>query len=282
MSYYALILDLHYSIMYYIFLLTMKKIFTISILSLFIFANAFAGADGELELSKKVKPVKDCFEPLNRVTFAVNMGLDKVIFKPVAKGYRILPSPVRAGVSNALDNLSNLVTIPNNVLQGELKKAGVNTGRFVINTTIGIIGIFDVAQNLGFPEYEKEDYGQTLGVMGVGPGCYLVLPVIGPSTVRDTAGSFINILGGDPWYNASVNGNNEYLSNSDYLTSRVLTGIDFRAKNIDSIDNLKKNSMDLYASFRSLYLQDRQQKISNSKGTTEAMDDGDWEEIDSQ
>ena len=260
----------------------MKKIFTISILSLFIFANAFAGADGELELSKKAKPVKDCFEPLNRVTFAVNMGLDKVIFKPVAKGYRILPSPVRAGVSNALDNLSNLVTIPNNVLQGELKKAGVNTGRFVINTTIGIIGIFDVAQNLGFPEYEKEDYGQTLGVMGVGPGCYLVLPVIGPSTVRDTAGSFINILGGDPWYNASVNGNNEYLSNSDYLTSRVLTGIDFRAKNIDSIDNLKKNSMDLYASFRSLYLQDRQQKISNSKETTEAMDDGDWEEIDSQ
>ena len=259
-----------------------KKIFTISVLSLFIFANAFAGADGELELSKKTKPVKDCFEPLNRVTFAVNMGLDKVIFKPVAKGYRILPSPVRAGVSNALDNLSNLVTIPNNVLQGELKKAGVNTGRFVINTTIGIIGIFDVAQNLGFPEYEKEDYGQTLGVMGVGPGCYLVLPVIGPSTVRDTAGSFINILGGDPWYNASVNGNNEYLSNSDYLTSRVLTGIDFRAKNIDSIDNLKKNSMYLYASFRSLYLQDRQQKISNSKETTEAMDDGDWEEIDSQ
>ena len=259
-----------------------KKIFTISVLSLFIFANAFAGADGELELSKKAKPIKDCFEPLNRVTFAVNMGLDKVIFKPVAKGYRVLPSPVRAGVSNALDNLSNLVTIPNNVLQGELKKAGVNTGRFVINTTIGIIGIFDVAQNLGFPEYEKEDYGQTLGVMGVGPGCYLVLPVIGPSTVRDTAGSFINILGGDPWYNASVNGNNQYLSNSDYLTSRVLTGIDFRAKNIDSIDNLEKNSMDLYASFRSLYLQDRQQKISNSKETTEAMDDGDWEEIDSQ
>ena len=260
----------------------MKKIFSISILSLLIFANAFAGTDGELELSKKPKPVKDCFDPLNRVTFAVNMGLDKVIFKPVAKGYRTLPSPVRAGVSNALDNLSNLVTIPNNVLQGELKKAGINTGRFVVNTTLGVVGIFDVAENLGFPEYEKEDYGQTLGVMGVGAGCYLVLPVLGPSTVRDTAGSFINILGGDPWYNASVNGNNEYLSDSDYLASRVLAGIDFRAKNIDSLDNLKKNSMDLYASFRSLYIQDRQQKISNSKETTETMDDGDWEEIDSQ
>jgi phospholipid-binding lipoprotein MlaA len=110
----------------------------------------------------------------------------------------------------------------------------------------------------------------------------LVLPVIGPSTVRDTAGSFINIMGGDPWYNASMNGNNEYLSESTYLASRVLGGIDFRAKNIDSLENLEKNSMDLYASFRSLYLQDRQQKILNSKATTETMDDGDWEEIDSQ
>ena len=260
----------------------MKKFLSISVITFFIFTNAFAGADGELELSKKSKPVKDCFEPINRVTFAVNQGLDKIIFKPVAKGYRVLPSPVRTGVSNALDNLSNLVTIPNNVLQGELKKAGVNTGRFVINTTIGIVGLFDVAQNLGFPEYEREDYGQTLGVMGVGPGCYLVLPVLGPSTIRDTAGSFINIMGGDPWYNASVNGNNEFLSDSDYLASRVLGGIDFRAKNLDSLDNLEKNSMDFYASVRSLYLQDRQQKILNSKETTETMDDGDWEEIDTQ
>ena len=260
----------------------MKKILSISVITFFIFTNAFAGADGELELSKKSKPVKDCFEPINRVTFAVNQGLDKIIFKPVAKGYRVLPSPVRTGVSNALDNLSNLVTIPNNLLQGELKKAGVNTGRFVINTTIGIVGLFDVAQNLGFPEYEREDYGQTLGVMGVGPGCYLVLPVLGPSTIRDTAGSFINIMGGDPWYNASVNGNNEFLSDSDYLASRVLGGIDFRAKNLDSLDNLEKNSMDFYASVRSLYLQDRQQKILNSKETTETMDDGDWEEIDTQ
>ena len=260
----------------------MKKILSISVITFFIFTNAFAGADGELELSKKSKPVKDCFEPINRVTFAVNQGLDKVIFKPVAIGYRSLPSPVRTGVSNALDNLSNLVTIPNNVLQGELKKAGVNTGRFVINTTIGIVGLFDVAQNLGFPEYEREDYGQTLGVMGVGPGCYLVLPVLGPSTIRDTAGSFINVVGGDPWYNASVNGNNEFLSDSDYLASRVLGGIDFRAKNLDSLENLEKNSMDFYASVRSLYLQDRQQKILNSKETTDTMDDGDWEEIDTQ
>ena len=194
----------------------------------------------------------------------------------VAKTYRTLPSPVRMGTSNALDNLSNLVTIPNNILQGEFKKAGVNTGRFIVNTTVGVVGIFNVAQKMGFPEYEKEDYGQTLGAIGIGPGCYLVLPVLGPSTIRDTAGSFINVLGGDPWYNASINGNNEYLSKSQYAATKALTGIDFRAKNIDSIDNLEKNSMDFYASVRSLYLQDRQQKISNRNGALEIIYDGDW------
>ena len=258
----------------------MKKILTILALSLFFFANSFAGNDGELNLSKKSKPVKDCFEPINRFTFAVNMGLDKVIFKPVAKGYRVLPPPVRASISNVLDNLTNLVTIPNNVLQGEFKKAGINTGRFAVNTTIGVLGIFDVAQKMGFTEYDKEDYGQTLGTYGIGPGCYLVLPVIGPSTVRDTAGSFINIMGGDPWYNASVNGNNEYLSDSTYAASRIMAGIDFRAKNIESLENLEKNSMDFYASMRSLYLQDRQLKISNTKAIIETMDDSDWEEIE--
>ena len=247
----------------------MKKLVSTFLITLILSANAIAGSDGENELSKKNKVVKDCFEPLNRATFALNMGIDKVIFKPVAKAYRVLPSPIRTGTSNALDNISNLITIPNNILQAEFKMAGVNTGRFAINTTVGILGIFDVAEKMGFPEYEKEDYGQTLGVMGVGAGCYLVLPVLGPSTVRDTVGSFLNVVGGDPWYNASVNGNNEYLNKDIYMATRVLTGIDFRAKNIDSLDNLQKNSMDFYASVRSLYLQDRQRKISNSDAITE-------------
>jgi len=260
----------------------MKKLLITSLVSLMLASNVNAGTDGENNISKSKKPIKDCFESLNRVTFALNQGLDKVIFEPVAKTYRVLPSPIRTGTGNVLDNISNLVTIPNNILQGDFKKAGINTGRFAINTTVGIVGIFDVAQKIGFPEYEKEDYGQTLGVMGVGAGCYLVLPVLGPSTVRDTAGSFINVLGADPWYNASVSGNNEYLNDTAYLTSRVLGGIDFRAKNIDSFENLEKNSMDFYASVRSLYLQDRQQKIINSNITTETMDDGDWEEIESQ
>ena len=247
--------------------------------------NVNAGTDGENNLSKKnPSETKDCFEKLNRGTFALNQGLDKAILKPVAKAYRSLPPPVRTGTSNVLVNLSSLITIPNNVLQGEFKTAGVNTGRFVINTTVGILGIFDVAKKIGFSEYEKEDYGQTLGVWGVGAGCYLVLPVLGPSTVRDTAGSFINVLGGDPYYNISTHGNNEYLDKSDYMLTKVLTGVDFRAKNLDSLENLEKNSMDFYASVRSLYLQDRQRKILNTKtnATIEVLYEGDWEELDTQ
>jgi phospholipid-binding lipoprotein MlaA len=260
----------------------MKKFLKLFIIAIIFSSSAYAGSDGENELSKKSKPIKDCFEPLNRATFALNQGLDKVIFKPVARAYRILPSPVRSGTSNALDNLSSLVTIPNNILQGDLVKAGVNTGRFLVNTTIGIVGIFDVAEKMGFPEYEKEDYGQTLGALGVGPGCYLVLPVIGPSTVRDTVGSLANVVGGDPWYNVTVANDTQHFSDIDYWGTRVMTGIDFRAKNLDSFENLENNSMDFYASVRSLYLQDRQKKIANSKEVTETMDDSDWEELDTQ
>ena len=261
----------------------MKKTIILSLISLMLTFSVSADTDGENALSKKKSvPVKDCFENINRATFALNQGLDKVIFKPVAKGYRSLPSSIRTGTGNALQNLSSLITVPNNVLQGDFRKAGINTGRFAINTTVGILGIFNVAKKMGFSDYEKEDYGQTLGLWGVGAGCYIVLPVLGPSTVRDTAGSFANVLGGDPWYNASVSGNNEFLSSSDYMLTKVLTGVDFRAKNIDSIENLEKNSMDFYASVKSLYLQDRQQKILNANATIEIMYEGDWEEIESQ
>ena len=253
---------------------------TIIVLSTF---NVNAGSDGELIL-KKNKPteVKDCFEKLNRATFAFNQALDGVIFKPIASAYRILPSPIKSGVSNSLDNLSNLVTIPNNILQGELKKAGVNSGRFVINTTIGILGFIDVAKHVGLPQYEKEDYGQTLATMGVGPGCYLVLPVLGPSTVRDATASIANYVGGDAWYNVTVKNNTDHFTDFDYYASRALSGVDFRAKNYDAINNLEKNSIDFYASVKSLYLQDRQQKILNTNKITETQDDSDWEEIETK
>ena len=262
----------------------MKNFLITLLMSLILVSSVSAGTDGENSISKKNKPVKDCFEGLNRATFSMNQGLDKAIFKPIAKTYRTLPSEIRVGANNVLENLSSLVTIPNNILQGEFKTAGVNTGRFIINTTAGILGIINVAEKIGFSEYRKEDYGQTLGVWGVGAGCYLVLPILGPSTVRDTTGSFVNVLGGDPYYNASVSGNNNYLKNSDYLITKFLTGVDFRAKNLETLDNLETNSIDFYASVRSLYLQDRKQKIknSNSNRALEIIYDADWEEIGTQ
>ncbi len=258
-----------------------KKFVIILITTLTLTVNSYAGSDGELLLKKNdPSKVKDCFEGINRFTFALNQGLDGIIFEPVAKAYRVLPSPIRVGFSNSLNNLSNLVTIPNNILQGDFKEAGVNTGRFVVNTTVGVLGIFDVAEKMGFVEYKKEDYGQSLGTAGVGPGCYLVLPVLGPSTLRDTTGSVINILGGDPWYNVSVKNDTRYFNEKDYYLSRGTAGVDFRAKNIESFDNLEENAIDFYASVKSLYLQDRKLKILNSKGVIDSMDDSDWEEIE--
>ena len=258
-----------------------KKITIILVATIALITNVNASSDGDL-LLKKNNPteVKECWEGFNRASFALNQGLDKIIFKPVASVYRVLPTPIKSGVSNSLDNLSNVVTIPNNILQGEFSKAGVNTGRFLINTSVGILGLIDVAALIGFEEYEKEDYGQTFATRGVGPGCYLVLPVLGPSTVRDTASSLVNILGGDAWYNITVKNNTEHFEDGDYIASRIAAGIDFRAKNIESFDNLEKNAIYFYSSVKSLYLQDRQQKILNSNGIIEAMDDSDWDEIE--
>ncbi len=260
-----------------------RKLVFILITTLALTINVNAASDGDLVL-KKNNPaeIKDCFEKINRATFALNQALDGIIFKPVASAYRIMPSPIRSGVSNSLDNLSNLITIPNNLLQGEFAKAGVNTGRLIINSTIGILGIIDVAQYLGLQEHEKEDYGQSLAKMGVGPGCYVVLPILGPSTARDTIGSAFNFLGGDAWYNVTVRNDTHYFSDIDYYSSKVTSGVDFRAKNYDSIENLQQNSLDFYASVKSLYLQDRQQKILNTKKIIETQNDSDWEEIDSK
>ena len=260
-----------------------KKISLILITTLTLTFNVHAASDGELIL-KKNNPaeINDCSEGFNRASFALNQGLDKIIFKPVASVYRILPSPVKTGVSNSLNNLSNVVTIPNNILQGDFAKAGVNTGRFIINTTIGLLGLIDVAEYLGFSEYEKEDYGQSLASLGVGPGCYIVLPVLGPSTARDTVASLANFMGGDAWYNVTVNNDTRYFSDVDYYASKITAGVDFRAKNFDSIENVQKNSLDFYASVKSLYLQDRQQKILNSKKIINTQNDGDWEEVDNQ
>ena len=260
-----------------------KKIALILITTLALTFNVSASSDGNLVLKKnEPSEVKDCFEGLNRATFKFNQSLDTVVFQPIANVYRKLPSPARKGVSNSLENLSHLTTIPNNILQGDFKQAGVNTGRFIINTTLGILGLIDVAAYLGFSGFEKEDYGQSFAKLGAGPGCYVVLPVLGPSTARDTVASTLNFLGGDAWYNVTVKNDTQYFNDANYYTSKGASGVDFRAKNYNSIENLEKNSIDFYASVKSLYLQDRQQKILNTKKIIDTQDDSDWEEIDSQ
>jgi len=265
----------------------MRKLFSIVIIILFSqfqVLNAIAGSDGEVEISSKKnnnqQVVKDCFESVNRVTFAFNQGLDKIIFKPLAKGYRKLPQPIRSGTSNVINNLGNVVTIPNNILQGQMKDASMNSLRLIINSTLGIAGIFDVASYYGIEKRDKEDYGQTLGTWGVGEGCYFILPVLGPTTVRDSIGSLANVAGGDAWYNVTVANDTQYFNEADYYLSQLLSGVDFRAKNLESFDSLENTSIDLYASIRSLYLQDRQRKIKNLDIATETMIDDDWEEID--
>ena len=263
----------------------MKKLASLIIILTFtILSNySIAGDDGNIKLSERKNgyvEVKDCFEKVNRGIFGFNQVLDKIIFKPLAKGYRMFPQPIRSGTSNVLNNLSNVVTIPNNILQGQIKDAGINSARLVINSTIGIAGIFDVASYYGLQKRDKEDYGQTFGVWGAGPGCYFVLPVLGPTTVRDSIGSVANVIGGDAWYNVTVANDTQYFSEADYWASRLGAGIDFRAKNLESFESLEKNSVDLYASVRSLYLQDRYRKINNIDESTETLSDDDWEELE--
>ena len=229
----------------------------------------------------------ECFEKFSRGTLKFNQALDKAIFKPIAKGYRVLPVPIRTGTNNFVSNLRSLLSFSNNVLQGDFKSAGNTAGRFAINTTVGILGVFDPASKMGFEKKPREDFGQTLGVWGTGPGCYFVLPVLGPTTMRDAVGLIGNIFI-DPVYHLTHNSEtdivmgNENLSEHNYYYYRGTDAIDFRSKNIESFESLEENSIDFYASLKSLYLQNRQQKILNSPTSNRDSNDSDWEEIDNQ
>jgi len=254
----------------------MKKILIFVIINFFISYSALSA-----ESSNSNKEIKDCWKGFNKATFALNQTLDGILFEPIAKGYRYLPSPIRAGTSNMVSNISNLATIPNNLLQGDIKSAANNTMRLIVNTTLGIVGLFDVASGLGFEKLDKEDYGQTLAAWGMGPGCYIVLPILGPSTARGAVGQAISFFGGDPWYNITSENDTRYFKDSDYFFSKMADGVDFRAKNLEAFESIEKNSIDFYASVKSLYLQDRERRISNSGLIIDAMDDSDWDEIES-
>ena len=231
--------------------------------------------------------VNECFEKFSRGTLKFNQALDKAIFKPIAKGYRVLPQPIRTGTNNFVSNLRSLLSFSNNVLQGDFKTAGNTAGRFAINTTVGILGVFDPASKMGFEKKPREDFGQTLGVWGAGPGCYFVLPVLGPTTTRDAVGLIGNVFV-DPVYHLTHNSEtdivvgNENLSEHNYYYYRGTDAVDFRSKNIESFESLEENSIDFYASLKSLYLQNRQQRILNSPISNKDSNDSDWEEIDNQ
>ena len=210
----------------------LKVLFAVFALSVIVFTPQL--------LAEEKYTANECFEKFSRGTLKFNQGLDKAIFKPIAKGYRALPTPIRTGTSNFVDNLRSLLTLTNNLLQGDLKGAGNTAGRFAVNTTVGILGVFDPAEKMGFQKKGREDFGQTLGVWGSDTGCYFVLPILGPTTTRDAIGLVGNVFI-DPVYQLTHNTEtdivvgNENLSEHNYYYYKGTDAVDFRSKNIESV-----------------------------------------------
>ena len=204
------------------------------------------------------------------------MAFDDVILEPVAKGYNKLPNFVRVGTSNFTSNISTLLSIPNSLLQGNLKQVGHATGSVLVNSTLGILGFLNPAEKMGLNPY-KEDVGQTLGAYGIGPGCYFVLPILGPTTARDSLGLIADTFV-DPFAHVTIR-ENELLgmsgNNLDYYTVKGTGAVDFRADNMTNFKSLEENSIDLYSSLKSIYLQDRENKINNSDDNQD-----DWGNLD--
>ena len=223
-----------------------------------------------------VKSAEECFEKTSRAIFKFNMAVDDVILEPIAKGYNKLPDPLKKGTNNFTSNIGTLLSIPNNILQGNLKQLGHSVGSFAVNSTIGVLGFLNPAEKIGLKP-NKEDVGQTLGSYGIGPGCYFVLPILGPTTARDSIGLLADTFV-DPFAHVTLR-DNELLSSSgnamDYYSVKATTAVDFRAKNETNFESLEKNSIDLYSSFKSIYLQDRENKINNS-----IDEEDDWGNLD--
>jgi phospholipid-binding lipoprotein MlaA len=212
----------------------------------------------------QLEETKDPLEPLNRYIFDVNTFIDEFALKPLAWWYKIgLPDPAQDGIRNAMANLRQPWTAVNDVFQGELDRAYTATARFVINSTVGIVGLFDVATGWGFPQHE-EDFGQTMATtLGLPEMVYLVLPVFGPSNARDAIGMVVDNLF-DP-VNIALRGGEIGGADDDGLIfgRGFITGIDTRARNLDTVEELRKNSVDFYATIRSVYRQRRENEIRN-------------------
>src|SRR5438477_171207 len=208
----------------------------------------------------------DPYEAQNRKMFEMNQSLDRTVALPVATFYvHAVPEPMRDGIHNFLVNLDVPVTLANDVLQGEAERAADSLGRFVINSSIGVGGLIDVAAKVGVPEHDA-DFGETLAVYGVPEGPYLVLPLFGPSNPRDAVGLAVDDTVASPWFWISWRSSMYYK-----LGDGVMEVIDKRAQAIDTIKELERTSVDLYATERSLYRQHRQAEINHGKANLQDL-----------
>lgn len=218
-------------------------------------ACATRPAPGDQVALEEYREANDPLEPGNRFFYRINDGLDTYVLRPVAVAYRsVVPGAVRRPIHNVLANVSSPVVFANDVLQAKSRRAGTSMMRFLINSTAGIGGLFDVASDLGYPEHDA-DFGVTLALWGVGPEPFLFLPVLGPSNPRDAAG-FGADFALDPLTYASFGGS-AALGYSRF----GLGAVDARERNIDTVDSIKKTALDPYATFRSLYRQNRASEI---------------------
>lgn len=210
---------------------------------------------GDAEALAEYQTNNDPIEPTNRFFYRINDGLDTYFLAPIARGYRYaVPGAVRRPIHNVVANITTPVIFANDVLQAKPRRAGDSMMRFLINSTAGVGGLFDVATSLGYPEHDS-GFGTTLALWGVGEGPFLFLPVLGPSNPRDAAGFAGNILL-DPLTFATFGGS-QTLGIARFGTAAV----DSRERALDPFDNIKKSALDPYATFRSLYRQNRQSEI---------------------
>jgi phospholipid-binding lipoprotein MlaA len=215
---------------------------------------------------------EDPYEPFNRQMYAFNDGLDQAVLEPAARGYRAITNePIRGGVTNFVNNLGEPVTFANEVLQGKLGNAAGTVGRFVINTTVGIAGIFNPAGAIGI-ERTDEDFGQTLGVWGVESGPYLVLPFLGASSPRDLVG-----VGADmalnPLNQAEFDGDDE-----TRIGVAILGGLSARERNLDVVEDTRDTQLDPYTTLRRFHVRNRAAQVGNSgTGPEEAEEVPDYE-----
>jgi phospholipid-binding lipoprotein MlaA len=214
------------------------------------------------------KQTNDPLEPTNRVFYAVNNGLDTVILRPAALAYRYaVPQPVRTGVHNVLANIGAPVQLANDILEAKPRRAGDTTMRILINTTVGVLGIFDVATKWGYPDHDA-DFGMTMALWGVPEGPFLFLPVLGPSDPRDAAGFGVDIAL-DPFTYIGTGPNHPGWTAFKW-SRQGLNAIDARERVLDSLDQIKKTALDPYATFRSLYRQHRRGQIEELRNDNRA------------